>query len=276
MEYIFNPTILECCYFVTKYSSLSPVRIVNDYEIDFYIDGDRDMYIDDVHYKIGSGTLVIRTPGQKVCSRGDYNCYVLTLDFSKRSLKNYKRNSATELQPLHNSPIWDIYPSVSTPAHFDDYIRIFKELVGINTPDINDDPNSVALVNELLHLALADAFKNSATQTVMSKNYIDDVCNYIKLHYHEQITLDDLSVVAHINKNHLIRRFKDKLGISPIAYLIQYRLEISKRLLSNTALPVKSIAMQCGFNDYSYFCMIFKRTFSTTPAGFRANKTIAE
>ena len=87
MEYIFSPTILECRYFVTQNSSYSPIRIVNDYEFDFYIDGERDMYIDDVHYKIGNGSLVIRTPGQKVYSKGDYNCYILTLDFSKRSLK---------------------------------------------------------------------------------------------------------------------------------------------------------------------------------------------
>lgn len=276
MEYIYNPTILECCYFVAKSSSYSPVRIVNDYEIDFYMDCDRDMYIDGVHYKIGNGTLVIRTPGQRVCSRGDYNCYVLTLDFSKRSLKNYKRDSATELQPFHNSPIWDILPAVFTPAHCDDYLRIFKGLAGINTPDINDNPDAVALVNELIHLALADAFKINTPQTNSAKNYIDKVCNYIKLHYAEQITLDDLATVAHINKSHLIRRFKDKLNTSPIAYLIQYRLEISKRLLSNTDLPINSIAMQCGFNDYSYYCMIFKRTFSTTPAKFRSNKTIVD
>lgn len=276
MEYIFNPTILECRYFVTQNSSYSPMRIVNDYEFDFYIDGERDMYIDDVHYKIGNGSLVIRTPGQKVYSKGDYNCYILTLDFSKRSLTNYKRNNATELQPMHNSPIWEVLPSVFTPAHFDDYMRIFKELTSINTPDINDNPNSTSLVNEFLHLALADAFKNNAPQASTSKNYIDDVCNYIKMHYPERITLDDLSSVAHINKNHLIRKFKDKLNISPIAYLIQYRLDISKRLLSKTDLPINSIAMQCGFSDYSYFCMIFKRTFSTTPAQYRAKKTTLE
>ena len=276
MEYVLNPTILECRYFFTQDASSSPLRLVTDYEFDFYIDGERDMYIDDVHYKIGSGSLVIRTPGQRVYSKGDYNCYILTLDFSKRSLKNYKRNQSTEFQPIYNSPIWDILPSVFTPAHFDDYIRIFKDLTSINTPDINDNPDSSLLVNEFLHLVLADAFKNTRPQTNTSKNYIDDVCNYIKLHYPEQITLDDLATVAHINKNHLIRKFKDKLNTSPIAYLIQYRLDISKRLLSKTDLPINSIAMQCGFNDYSYFCMIFKRTFSITPAQYRAKKTILE
>ena len=114
MEYVLNPTILECRYFFTQDSSSSPMRLVTDYEFDFYIDGERDMYIDDVHYKIGSGSLVIRTPGQRVYSKGDYNCYILTLDFSKRSLKNYKRNQSTEFQPIYNSPIWDILPSVFT------------------------------------------------------------------------------------------------------------------------------------------------------------------
>lgn len=276
MKYIFNPTILESRYFVTKNCSFSPTRIVNDYEFDFYIDGEREMWINDNHYKINAGSLVIRTPGQKVYSKGDYNCYMLTLDFSKRSLPNYRRNNSTETQRLYDSPIWDIFPAVFTPEHQEDYIRIFKNLASANTPDINEEPYSIVLVNELLHLILADSFKYHAPRTSIPKDCMDDVCNYIKLHYSENITLETLSDIAHINKNHLIRKFKKRFKVSPISYLIQYRLDMAKKLLSKTDLPIKTIVLQCGFNDYSYFCSIFKKTFAVTPAQYRATKILIE
>lgn len=272
MKYIFNPTILESRYFVTENCSFSPLRLVKDYEFDFYLDGEREMWIDDVYYKINAGSLVIRIPGQKVYSKGDYNCYMLTLDFSKRTLSNYRRNNFSEIQPLFVSPIWEVFPAVFTPAHSDDYIRIFKNLTTINNPDINKEPYSKSLLNELLHLILADSFKYYTPQTSMSKDYIDDVCNYIKLHYSEDITLDVLADIAYINKSYLIRKFKKRFKVSPISYLIHFRLDMAKKLLSETDLPIKTIVHQCGFHDYSYFCFIFKKTFSITPAQYRASK----
>ena len=58
MEYTFNPTILQCKYFVTHNCSYSPERIVTDYELDFYIDGERETWIDDVYYKINNNGTV--------------------------------------------------------------------------------------------------------------------------------------------------------------------------------------------------------------------------
>ncbi|MBE7043505.1 MAG: helix-turn-helix domain-containing protein [Ruminococcaceae bacterium] len=276
MEYIFHPTILESRYYVVPNRFVSPARIVKDYEFDFYIDGEREMWIDDVYYTINAGSLIIRTPGQKAYSRGDYNCYMLTLDFSNRFLPNYSRNKSLEIQPLYDSPIWKMLPTVFKPAHSDDYIRIFKSLATINMPDINDHPHAIALVNELLHLIVADSYYYHTPQINFSKDDIDKVCNYIKFHYSENITLDELADIAHINKNYLIRKFKKQFNLSPISYLIQYRLDMAKKLLSKTDLPIKTIVFQCGFNDYSYFCFLFKKTFSITPAQYRASKIMTE
>ena len=76
------PNVLQCLTYSAK-SYKKNSRLVKDYEIDLYIDGQRDMYIDGKYYKITSGSTVFRKPNQYVESYGDYNCYTLTLDFSK-------------------------------------------------------------------------------------------------------------------------------------------------------------------------------------------------
>lgn len=85
----------------------------------------------------------------------------------------------------------------------------------------------------------------------------------------EEISLDDLAAVAHLNKNHLVRQFKNRFGISPIAYLIKNRMEYAKKLLAESNLTVKTIAAKCGYSDPSFFNYYFKKTFSISPAAYR-------
>ena len=85
----------------------------------------------------------------------------------------------------------------------------------------------------------------------------------------EDIELDDLSSIAHLNKNYLVRQFKNSFGISPIAYLIKIRMEYAKKLLIESNLPIKNIATYCGYKDSSFFNFYFKKTFNISPASYR-------
>ena len=269
MEYIFNPTILECKRFIAKSDHMSSERITKDYEFDYYIDGDRQIYINDKYYHIKKGSLVLRLPKQRVYSYGDYNCYILTLDFTERILKNYTRHSAISIQPTFNSPIWNIIPPVFVPYHREDYIRIFEELLAIPYTNLNQDIKSKPLINEFLHLAITDALRRKNSKYLEDNDCIDDICNFIKKHYMENITLDTLAKIVHLNKNYLTRKFKKKIGITPIAYLIQIRLENAKTLLSETDYTIKNISELCGYNDPAFFNYYFKNFYNITPLQYR-------
>ena len=269
MDYIFNPTILECKRFITKNTPFSSERPIMDYEFDYYIDGDRKMYIDKKYYHVRKGSLVLRKPGQTVYSSGDYNCYILTLDFTGRIIEKYTRHNAPAVQELNDLPIWNVIPAVFVPYHREDYLRIFSELVSIIELDINKNERSQMLVNELLHLIVLDALIRQSEKNSVEADCIDDVCNYIKKHYMDNITLDRLSEIAHINKSHLSRKFKNRLGIPPIAYLIQSRMENAKQMLSETDFSIKEIASCIGYPDTSFFNYYFKKMLGMTPVQYR-------
>lgn len=270
MNCIYTPRILQCMRFRHKSGSNATTRIVMDYEFDFCVGCDREMWIDNEHYKIGKGILVIRKPGQKVFSKGNYDCYMLTLDFSCRSLHtNYSRNTATQMQAPFESKIWDVLPSVFTPSHYNDFIRIFEDLLSVNEVDINENSKTLLLINELLHLIISDAYMHSLPADNKDRTPIDEVCTYIKKHYMDEINLDDLAAIAHLNKNYLVRQFKKRFGISPIAYLIRIRMEYAKKLLTESNIPVKTVAAECGYKDSSFFNFYFKKTFNISPAAYR-------
>ena len=58
-------------------------------------------------------------------------------------------------------------------------------------------------------------------------------------------------------------------GLSPLQYLLELRLVRARKLLAETKLAVKEIAMQTGFEDEHYFSRLFRRKLNLTPGQFR-------
>lgn len=273
MGVLYMPNILQCMHFKCESKSNYVERTVMDYEFDFCVGCDREMWINETYYKIEKGCFVIRKPGERVRSGGTYNCYMLTLDFSNRvPFVGYTRNNATVMQKSFESDIWSVLPSVFKPAHSDDYIRIFEQLLSINKIDINENTDSRLLINELLCLLMSDAFCSLYSVGNSQNAPADIVCTYIKEHYMEKICLDDLAQMVHLNKNYLVRQFKKSFGVSPIAYLINVRMKHAKKLLLETDMPIQTIAFYSGYTDPAFFNFYFKKLYSVTPAIYRLSK----
>lgn len=83
--------------------------------------------------------------------------------------------------------------------------------------------------------------------------------------------VDELAASCNYSRYHFTRLFHSATGASPQALLIKTRLQHALRLLTNSELPAKQIAIQCGINDYSYFCLLFKRNYGLTPGSIRRN-----
>ena len=64
--------------------------------------------------------------------------------------------------------------------------------------------------------------------------------------------------------------FKSDVGMPPIRFLRQLRMERAKELLESSFLSVKEIAFQVGLNDESHFVRDFKATYGYSPALYRS------
>lgn len=93
--------------------------------------------------------------------------------------------------------------------------------------------------------------------------------HYIDAHYKEQLSLDLLAEVAHVNKYYLAHAFKDEYGLSPISYLISRRIEESRYLLRETDMSLSQISRILGFSSASYFSQSFRRAEGISPIEYR-------
>lgn len=96
---------------------------------------------------------------------------------------------------------------------------------------------------------------------------------YIRTHYSENITLDDISASANISKSECCRCFKRTLHQSPFEYLMRYRIHCASRRLCDTSgnddMSISELALSSGFNNISYFNKIFKKYMHCTPTEYR-------
>ncbi len=97
----------------------------------------------------------------------------------------------------------------------------------------------------------------------------DLVRRYIDNHFKENITLEQLAGLAHMNKYYLVHTFKKEFGDSPINYLISRRIDESRFLLRETNHSLSTISQILGFSSLSYFSQCFRRAEGISPRKYR-------
>ena len=100
------------------------------------------------------------------------------------------------------------------------------------------------------------------------------VRRYIDNHFKENLTLDQLAGLAHLNKYYLAHTFQREFGVSPINYLISRRIEESRFLLRETDHSISQIAQILGFSSLSYFSQSFRRLEGVSPVEYRRRRRI--
>ena len=96
-----------------------------------------------------------------------------------------------------------------------------------------------------------------------------EIKRYLDTNYREDISLDLLAELAHLNKYYLAHTFQREYGISPITYLNRRRIEESKHMLGNTGYSLAQISELMGFSSPSYFSQCFRKAEGLTPNEYR-------
>lgn len=89
--------------------------------------------------------------------------------------------------------------------------------------------------------------------------------DYIDAHFVENPTLDAISAAAEMSPYHLIRTFKQSLGIAPHAYLVQRRVALAKHLLLK-GYALRQVAIEVGYCDQGHLSREFRRFFGVPPS----------
>ncbi|MBS4209360.1 response regulator [Bacillus sp. FJAT-50079] len=122
-------------------------------------------------------------------------------------------------------------------------------------------------------LMIKNQYKSNQQKGLFSESpspiNMEEVIQYIKDHYQESISLQDLAAQFFISDSYFSRIFKEHTGQNFIEYVTEHRITVAKDLLKYTSLKTNEVSSYVGYTDQRYFSQIFKKYTGMTPTAYK-------
>lgn len=111
-----------------------------------------------------------------------------------------------------------------------------------------------------------------ATHQSDSAKLVDEAIKYIQSHYSsETLSIAEVSENLHISRSHLATIFSLEKNLTPMEYLIRFRLEKAIEYMTIQKLSPSVAAYSVGYRNYSNFTKIFKKYYGISPRDYQKN-----
>ena len=256
-----------------EYAPRQRINQARDYRLFYIVSDNWKIVIDNIEYDTPSGCLLIIPPGCKY-------------HFFSKNQQEYLRSVLVnfDFTQGHNHIIGPFEPI--RPDIFEESLifekATFSDVPLLNAPTVVE--NTRHLKNKLDELireynykkrfyienssALLKSIIIETVRCALSGAYIDrkanEIIRYIHSHFGENITNDRLGEIIGYHPYHLNRLMKNATGTTLHQYLIDYRMEMAKRFLSETDQSVSHVSELCGYSSLSNFSSDFKKKTGLT------------
>ncbi|WP_291650822.1 AraC family transcriptional regulator [Clostridium sp.] len=239
-------------------------------EIFFITDGKGAFYLDDAIVNVNKWDLIIINPNCLHTEKSSLSDS--PLEYIVLGVDNLLLNFPESYSLTNNEQQINLYRIINFSKDKEIILNYFNQL--INEIEIKEF-NYQHVCKSILTLFITHIIRNTTSLQFIgeSQEKLNLECvkikNYIDSHYAQNITLDFLSDLSYMNKFHLVHTFTKQIGVSPINYVINKRIQEAKNLLATTSYSIRDIASIVGFANSSYFSQMFKRVAGTSPKSYR-------
>lgn len=237
-----------------------PNHFHEHYVIGFVEDGERCLSCKNREYSIKRGNVILFNPGDNhACVQSDGG----TFDYRGFNIsKNTMLDLAEEVTGKRELPGFS--KTVICDEETACYLRSLHEMVMEGVPDFGKEETLLFLISDLIQ-NYGQPFESCVPECPRE---IEMACEFIRQHFRERISLDQICRHAGLSKSTLLRAFTKAKGITPYRYLETIRINEAKALLGKGVQPVEA-AMQTGFSDQSHFSNYFNRFIGLSPGVYR-------
>lgn len=150
-------------------------------------------------------------------------------------------------------------------------LDLIKKTIFLQDTEQNRELAVSMRIQQLWLLLLENlSFKASFSRaSITSRTRLQRMMQFIHTHYSENISLEDIAHSATIGKSTALHLFQNSIKVTPVNYLISFRLKQAALLLSSTEKKIAVISEETGFNNVDHFCRSFKKIYGVTPTDYR-------
>jgi AraC-like DNA-binding protein len=170
-----------------------------------------------------------------------------------------------------------IYPDRKLPCfdpNREEYKRLPALTPGAASPaEALDGFEAGGILSLLLAQFLRSARHHEGVHARVNRQFLA-VQEFIHANMRQRIELAELAGVVKLHPTYFSDLFKRTVGIRPLDYLRQRRLERAQDLLLTSQASVKEIAADVGIPDAAYFSRVFSQFCRMAPSVYRAKHAI--
>lgn len=204
------------------------------------------------------------------------NCYMIHLALSPCD----EKEGMLPLKQLKESSE-DAYKMLLNPAlltHASDMTSMLSNTlieILLNYEPSRKDATLSAITGLMLRIMLMEIFYlGKQGLEPLSDRYVNKAVAYLKGQSTDVVRVADVAAAVGIHPVYLQRVFKERMNMSMMTYLVQYRIQRACRLLCTTRFSIIDIALDCGFTNRQHFTRCFKERKGMTPSEYRRQKQI--
>ena len=240
---------------------VSTIHYHEEYELYYMMDGSTTYFIGNEFYGIEKGNFVFIPRGipHNTDSQNCHNNERFLLSFSEDI---FDKRTRPLLEQLMNHRVLYV-PETHLPQLEEIMFKLEAEYAQSDQSLLLD-----IYILELLALLLRYRCDKKA-QIQESDKIVYTISDYIRNHFEQDISLEELCRRFAISEGYLSRKFKAVSGIGLNQFITYVRISNAEKLLAETDLSVTEIAKRCGFNGSNYFTSVFKKIKGMTPLMYK-------
>ncbi|MFW6060760.1 MAG: AraC family transcriptional regulator [Phycisphaeraceae bacterium] len=160
------------------------------------------------------------------------------------------------------------HQAVEPDSYLDRYLR--AAVAEFDRPSEEDARLMLSTWTRLIVLEmLTDNARRGLLTARPADPIVTEVMDELNRRFNTPIRLDDLAAWTGFSPQHLNRRFRKQLGVTPLQYLAQLRMQRAAALLADGRLTIQAVAERVGYQDPYYFSRLFKQHLGQSPAQYR-------
>jgi len=241
-------------------------KVHKDYDMWFILDGHVGIEINGLSYSAAEGDVILFYPGVPYSAyMGQDGCRFVYIHFDFSMGNNFRI--------LNDFNFAGIIPA-ETVGEEGGIFR--KGWYGLKESDVSSillKGYFTILVSKVLQSGNGESKRHFFPQSFQQKcsgrlNTLQPVFKYISERIDKRIKIQELSNIACMSEKYFIKFFKEAIGISPLVYINQLKMNRARNYIYQGRYSIKQIANLLGYSDQYTFSKAFKKYFNVSPSRF--------
>jgi AraC-like DNA-binding protein len=180
---------------------------------------------------------------------------------------SFAKENKQSRNPFSEKPFGIVLPNFCKIHNWKAVADLCKQLFHYE----NESSHTVDWQQQIMFQQLLQQLSNQANllKSHPSLAVAEQAVAFIRKNYQRKINYQVLAESLRFHPNHIARCMISSLGITPIEYVNQVRLDHAKVLLVSKDWSIEKIAENCGYSQAAYFSRLFKREEGISPNEFR-------